>query len=985
MFRWLALALLLSAVSASAFEPWTECGKNMGFFEKPAYEAKSPKGGLYIEMPDNVGTMDLVTVRIHVNDPALRKNANMVEFLCDPGSCAINAGEKEVDPGDQYPFPYIKYSGEDVIELKVRNTYTSQRQGGVGYFSARFLQMKPPLAAGEYDKCDKEHSKNGTAWYGFSCERDRNYKKLCGSDKCDIAYRRLGQVGKQFMSHLVKMQSKPPAPATNRPSSSGPLDEVYQSKYEGYQATAPNGQQRYCSRGMTIGVYPTAEMESVALITSWYGNNAKNYKPTQPPGGLAAGKSFELRERDAASQEACDGSGCDSLVDYDISYTIVSDMAPEGTGTVRASVSKKDCVAKSRLKAEVDKTIAETKAFLASYKAAEQAPQTYKGMVCSDVKPQPMEPGTLTGRVTDGHEHPMAYMKLTLTAAGKEYPGFTDEAGNFEFKDVKGLKPDDKNPPEASLMIEYSYFRGGKNYFYVSGNDDKPVRLMKKWEVKSEGELRQDVSLMLNASANAKTLKTADGEYSIDNWGALWASSHLAAIYYYTGDAVDFSLTILKASVNYKLPFKVYVRGSSTYCSPDGYIAIGGADANYASTDRPKNREYHEFAHYLMYSEYGAWPEGFSMAGSRNHAGFINPSTGDSYVEGFAEFMAMVISEYGNDPDTEKPPYIYASFGSMKRKYTPYQDLGASEEFMVAGILWDMHDKDGLGLSVQQMWPVLKVKRKDFYEYYKAFRQAFPDKAGKIDEIFVDHQAFADKNMGNGIRDASEPFRDTPVPGNNSRYDPGEFYVDYGMKDDDPGEIRYDAGETIGKVTTYNRTGRSQAGYPPKAFIKVPNTDVRFYTVSVHNNNPEDGPDYQYITEAREGLLFLMPLPDGDDASFTITPKSQDYAAEKPYTITSAEYLKKYRATPDEKGYFDAHDFKLKPTGQHRDQKYQSLGEEESKWNTDGGPNVRGPPPAVKNTGSGGLPDGVDAKSVCPCLPLLPLVLAGLASALLKF
>jgi hypothetical protein len=145
--------LLTSSVSAS--DKWQDCSVATIFDGgKTISEAKSPTDGLYMQMPDNVAVMESFDVKVYINDPNIRKNANLLEFLCEPGSCAVAAPGKDVDYSSGYPFQNMKYSGEATIDLKVRNAHTDSQKSGINYLALRFIQIKAPLAAGEYDKCN---------------------------------------------------------------------------------------------------------------------------------------------------------------------------------------------------------------------------------------------------------------------------------------------------------------------------------------------------------------------------------------------------------------------------------------------------------------------------------------------------------------------------------------------------------------------------------------------------------------------------------------------------------------------------------------------------------------------------------------------------------------------------------------------------------------------------------------------------------------
>jgi hypothetical protein len=307
----------------------------------------------------------------------------------------------------------------------------------------------------------------------------------------------------------------------------------------------------------------------------------------------------------------------------------------------------------------------------------------------------------------------------------------------------------------------------------------------------------------------------------------------------------------------------------------------------------------------------------------------MNPSTGDSYVEGFAEYMALVIAEY----TAEANPTQYPTGWDIEENYKAWERRGRSEERAVAGVLWDLYDNkndagDTVSIPLDKMWEILKVRRKDFYEYYKAFKAAYPDK--DIDSVFKEHGFFADKQPGNGRWDkAIEPCRDTNKDGNCTA---GEVFVDYGMVGNET-KMAYDAGEVVGQATNYNRGDRSMDGTIPDAFIAAPDTRVRYYKVRIHYNDPSQGTDREYRTENREGLIYVSPLPEGVDATITVSVDSLDYSSAAPYTITSQEYDRNY-ASSYGIGSFDSHDFQLQPTGRKEDP-VNEYGE--PRWNIDGG------------------------------------------------
>ncbi len=595
----------------------------------------------------------------------------------------------------------------------------------------------------------------------------------------------------------------------------------------------------------------------------------------------------------------------------------------------------------------------------------------------------------LSGKITDGHNDPMPYMNLTLDYLGKSYLTNTDETGNYVFKDVVGLQSDTTNPPSGVLTAYASYWRDGKNYFalYDKLNADRMLVLQKKFLLKTDSDMTQDLDFSIPAPAGKYRLKSGeagsdkvpwlkDGE-EVASASSLMNLQHFAPVYYYTANALDFDLTIINANIDYKLPVDIYLAGSAGtfYSRPDSSIQIDKSDVTYGSSNRPRNREYHEFSHHLLFSQWNG--EGLRSGTDVNHNGFMNSNTADSYTEGFAEFMSLVIADYTNNPNDPAPSDIYAGFGSLENNYKPWEARGSDEELAVAGVLWDIYDKnnddgDTVSIPIQKLWTVLSVKRANFYEYTKALKAAFPDQSAGIDKILLAHGFYPDIYVGNKVRDVFEPYIDS---NGDKNYTLGEPFVDYGI-DAKRAQITYDGKGEVGRATNYERPTRGKAVEIPNAFIKVNDQSVGFYLVSVHFNNPAQGKDYSYSTDMREGKIYLQPLPEGTDAKITIKPISNAFVASSEYETTASDYLSKYYAAPDSDGFADTHDFKLQSTGKAEDPSLQFFN---SKWGTDKGTDE-------VNTAVGVIPrdlplaaGSAPASSKLPCMPgfaLLSVILA---------
>ncbi|AFV23325.1 hypothetical protein Mpsy_1117 [Methanolobus psychrophilus R15] len=526
---------------------------------------------------------------------------------------------------------------------------------------------------------------------------------------------------------------------------------------------------------------------------------------------------------------------------------------------------------------------------------------------------------SIYGYVVDADGNPMPYAQLTVKVKGETFKGSTDKDGDFRIPLTIELN-DKEDDVKVQLWVDFNYERDGKNYFKVydlSGSTYESVWYHKEFRLKDHQDI--EANIRLNGAWDNKAGSST---------GQLSDLKSLSVIYAHMHEAVDFCLVELKADVDYRLPVKVLVGNTddkTLYSPSDARILISRNDAGYSNSNRPKNREYHEFAHHLMYATYGGWTHGSKVSGTVNHNGFINPNTGDSYEEGFAEFIALAISDkYGdsNPADGVTKPEIYASFGSLENNYRPWDSQGDLEEFAVASLLWDLYDSnneegDSITMSLENIWSVLKVQRNDFYDYYLAFKQANPSKADDIDRLFIEHGFFADTTEGNSMRDSFEGFIDA---NNNNAYDVGEYFFDLGCLNS-TNEIQYRKGMIVGRAANYERLNRSTAVRLDGAYLKVSDKELKQYLVKVHYTEPGRGDDYEYVVDLRDGLLYVQPLPGNVHADISITPYSVEYAAKEDYTISNQE-LNSRLEQPGK--YFDSHKFSLKKTGAVGDIPYET-------------------------------------------------------------
>jgi hypothetical protein len=200
----------------------------------------------------------------------------------------------------------------------------------------------------------------------------------------------------------------------------------------------------------------------------------------------------------------------------------------------------------------------------------------------------------------------------------------------------------------------------------------------------------------------------------------------------------------------------------SFYNASSDEIFMGIADSVYTTRDgsngprqAPENAEWHEFAHHLHRSHMnssGAFvcPDGEPPV---NHAGWVNQTTCDSLIEGFAEFLPTLVD---GDP-------IYANNMANLEDHTKAWHGGiaggrTSEDIAVAALLRDLVDPgaefedtlasilDGLpvpvlyddrvGLPIATLWQIFKTHRpKTVLDLYRALVQ---DAGGALTALSID-------------------------------------------------------------------------------------------------------------------------------------------------------------------------------------------------------------------------------------------------------
>ncbi|MFH1836080.1 MAG: hypothetical protein ABH851_07830, partial [Methanobacteriota archaeon] len=447
----------------------------------------------------------------------------------------------------------------------------------------------------------------------------------------------------------------------------------------------------------------------------------------------------------------------------------------------------------------------------------------------------PKDTVQLYGKVTDGWGNPLKNMVLEFEVENISLSSSTDDEGEYVFEFMTDVDPGYYRQAVMTFVFAYED-KDGNTYFRILF-DDLPVTVRQSFFLMSEEDLHQDFNISAATITGVPIGNPDFGGLRVkdptDDYAAIYYHMTQALEYYkdYLGWRVDYKLPVdVRAFVNHKKPSTYY---SSTYST----IVIDTKHSEVSHRYRPMNREWHEFGHHVMYSTYLKWPSApqGSYPDEANHAGYINPSTSDSFIEGFAEFGSMMIAEhYGY-----KRPDVYSSFGSFEADYKAWENLGTSEEFAIAGILWDLVDPvndDKVDLTDKQVFNLLKSYHKDFTSVYNALQKHYPQLSKEIDEIFISHGFFADRSIGNAKRDPGEPYVNYA---NKSLYVEGVEYVDYAMDgvNNTPGMV-YNRSEKVGSATNYQRPDRTSAGTLPGHYVKATGDGVSYIVEVTFKDNP---------------------------------------------------------------------------------------------------------------------------------------------------
>ena len=367
----------------------------------------------------------------------------------------------------------------------------------------------------------------------------------------------------------------------------------------------------------------------------------------------------------------------------------------------------------------------------------------------------------ISGVVSDGHAHalPGVFVGLLVDGSGSyAMTGYTESDGTYAFSSVSIADTyvitvilRDASSKEQILYGEYGLLVSAETAPFSFGE--------------GETSLTKDIDF-----ADPALISDPIPVDRLDD---------LAAMFYHTRQTLDF-VTGELCLTDYEPVTSVWGfapnTGSGAYYSPaERSITIEEDISEWAAVlngyTRPTNREWHESFHHLMNMTIGMPP---FAGGTYNHEGYDNPSTDDSWAEGWAEFWPCVLwgaLGYPN-PHLYHWPAVPISFEENWLVWD-YQGPRSREEFAVASLLWDLYDpksvndSDPVDLSLDSLWDTIGATTTendltDMRDVYNALWQAdlynedgSPVNLSQIDQVFIAHGFYADGN-GNDEWDPGE-------------------------------------------------------------------------------------------------------------------------------------------------------------------------------------------------------------------------------------
>jgi hypothetical protein len=303
------------------------------------------------------------------------------------------------------------------------------------------------------------------------------------------------------------------------------------------------------------------------------------------------------------------------------------------------------------------------------------------------------------------------------------------------------------------------------------------------------------------------------------------------------------------------------------------------------------NREWHEMFHELMDEAVGFPPY---HTGDENHDGYYNHCTGDSWLEGWANFWACALKRSLGADDW----YCIWEDTSLEVNWQvwDFDDELSREEFAVASLLVDLIDPvspldmDYINLSIGQLWAIIGSQ--------------------PLANMYEVHVALTAANIGQSDTNA------------NGQPDLDDLFMAHGFFADggDPGNRVYDAGEEVGWGGKPDRKNTIRV---PNAYLRIIVADPKGNPISdgtlvvdVEFPSPLDIYNYSYEVDlnSSDRSVYFEVAPDRCDAQMTMRVKDGNGTLSDEFTLSNSEYWEKVSESAT--GYAAEHTFVIGADGE---------------------------------------------------------------------
>ena len=359
---------------------------------------------------------------------------------------------------------------------------------------------------------------------------------------------------------------------------------------------------------------------------------------------------------------------------------------------------------------------------------------------------------------------------------------------------------------------------------------------------------------------------------------------------------------------------------------PHQRINIAAAEGQSEITDgcRPDNREWHEFGHHVMADAFGNLMPSDRDPRVDNHGGYWNPSTTDSWMEGFAEFYSMMVA---SEIDGDRAAHEYKIGGTVLQlepnflawNTTNTARADSDEELAVAGLLWDLVDPvdktdttelggttyaDCVEVSfANRLWDILTTDWGDAVPR----SDAAPPGYGYIFD--VKHLYDVLKMQGIGDSHSCGP----------GLTDLDELFIAHGFFADMDTDQIYDPGEEIGRAAYQGEPNRRKQPPPVGSYLAFQAVDdqtgapvpVQDFSVEVRFPPPHEHFSYSFRTNTAQTpghLLFLAPDAQFQTTTY-VTAAAPGYVGKEPLAVTNAFYYEQMASGPSD--HFMEHTFDM--------------------------------------------------------------------------